>query len=138
MGGPSEQTDDSKNIVLRQEIDCTGSAPTFANPPACYRSLSGPKSARSVPVPKNVPENGGVRGSVHGGPSVPGLGECPKSSPKVSSECQEMSRTLRGHSRDTFWTLPSSGPEGPVRHSLRHPLGTLLGHFGPEEPERLL
>ena len=55
-------------------------------------------------VPESVPENGG----------------CPR-------EC------LRGHSRDTFWTLQSPGPEGPrghpVGHSLEHPpfSGTLSG-----------
>ena len=50
---------------------------------------------------------------------------------------------LDTHSRDTFWTLRSPGPEGPrghpVGHSLGHPpfLGTLSGilreHFGPRD-----
>ena len=119
----------------------------------CYRSLSGPsgpKCPRSVP--ESVPENGGCpRECPTGcprGPSGPGL----RSVQKVSRECPRSVRdtflTLRGHSRDTFWTLRSPGPEGPrghpVGHSLGHPpfsgtlSGTLRGHFGPEGPERLL
>ena len=39
----------------------------------------------------------------------------------------KVSRTLRGHSRDTFQTLRSSGrPEGP----WRHPVGHFFGHSG--------
>ena len=76
--------------------------------------------------------------------SVPENGECPKSVPRVSLECQKVSRTLWGHSRDTFWTLRSPGPGGPRRHPVGHSLGhpplsgtlsgTLRGHFGPEGP----
>ena len=48
---------------------------------------------------------------------------------------------LRGHSRDTFWTLWSPGAGGPPRHSLGHldfrghSVGHSPGHFGPEGPE---
>ena len=63
------------------------------------------------------------------GPSGPGL----RSAQKVSRECprsvEKVFQTLRGHSRDTFWTLRSPGPEGPRRHSA----GTL-----PETPRTLL
>ena len=51
----------------------------------------------------------------------------------MSRECPRSVRdtflTLRGHSRDTFWTLQSPGPFGPRRHPLGHPRlsGTLSG-----------
>ena len=65
----------------------------LANPPACYRSLSGPRRARSVPrvSPTVSPQTGGVRGG------------CP------TGCLRRVKKTLRGHSRDTFWTL-RSGP----------------------------
>ena len=54
------------------------------------------------------------------GPSGPGL----RSVQKVSRECprsvKKVSRTLREHSRDTFWTLRSPEPEGPQRHPEGH------------------
>ena len=102
------------------------------DPPACYRSLSGPsgpKCPRSVP--ESVPENGGCpRECPTGcprGPSGPGL----RSVQKVSRECPG---TLSGHFLDTPGTLSGH----PVGHSLGHPpfsgtlSGTLRGHFGPE------
>ena len=120
---------------------CLGWKVHFAIPPACYRSLSGPWGPKCPGVsPRVSPKMGGVRGSVR------------RSVQKVSRECPrsvpDTFLTLRGHSRDTFWTLRSPGPEGPrehpVGHSLGHPpfsgtlSGTLRGHFGPEGPERLL
>ena len=90
---------------------------------------------------RSVPENRGVRRSVRGGvprafgPRAP---ECPKSVPGVSEKCRV---TLRGHSRDTFWTLRSPGPEGllgtPPRTLRRTPRfsgtlrQTLPGTLGP-------
>ena len=42
----------------------------------------------------------------------------------MSRECPRSVRdtflTLRGHSRDTFWTLRSPAPEGPQRHPEGH------------------
>ena len=79
------------------------------------------------------------------GPLWPRPQECPKGVPRVSPECQKGVRTLRRHSRDTFWTLLGPGPQGPPRHSARHSLGHpdfwghslghSGGHFGPEGPE---
>ena len=87
--------------------------------------------ARSVPgvLPRVSPKTGGcLRECPTGcrrGPSGPG----PRSVQKVSRECPRSVRdtflTLRGHSQDTFWTLPrtppvfgdtpgdTSGPKGP-------------------------
>ena len=90
----------------------------------------------------------GVSDGVSGGASPGNFGprppECPKSVPRVSVECQKGVRTLRGHSRDTFWTLRSAGPEGlsghPPGHSVRHPdfrghsVGHSRGHSGPKGP----
>ena len=57
---------------------------------------------------------------------------------------RKVSRTLRGHSRDTFWTLRSPGPEGPwghpPGHSVEHPdfrghsVRHSRGHSGPKGP----
>ena len=48
------------------------------------------------------------------------LGKCPQSVPEsvpehggCPREYQKVSRTLWGHSRDTFWTLRNPGPKGP-------------------------
>ena len=64
------------------------------------------------------------------GPSGPGL----RSVQKVSRECPRSVRdtflTLRGHSRDTFWTLRSPRPEGPQRH----PEGHFWDTSGPKGP----
>ena len=91
-----------------------------ATPPTCYRSLLGP-SARSVP---------GVFSGCLWGPSGPGL----RSVQRLSQECRrsvkKVSRTLRGHSRDTFWTLQRPGPEGPQRH----PEGHFRDTSGPKGP----
>ena len=66
------------------------------------------------------------------GPSGPGL----RSVQKVSRECprsvKKVSRTLRGHSRVTFWTLRRPGPEGPQRHPEGHSRDT-LGPKGPRD-----
>ena len=79
--------------------------------------------ARSVP---------GVSVGVFLGPSAPGL----RSVQRVSWECprsvKKVSRTLRGHSRDTFWTLRSPGPEGPQRHLEGHSWDT-SGPKGPRD-----
>ena len=79
------------------------------------------------------------------GPFWPRAPECPKTVPTVSPGCQEGVRTLRGHSRDTFWTLRSPGQEGPLTHAVGHSVGyppfsgtPCRGHFGPKGPERLL
>ena len=76
-----------------------------------------------------------VFGGVSQGPF--GLG------PRVSKRCPESVfgvskgvRTLRRHSRDTFWTLWGPGPREPPRHSPEHFLGHpdfgehSLGHSG--------
>ena len=85
------------------------------------------------------PKMGGVRGGVRrGAPGAlrgPGSGvskKCPESVPGVSGT---PFLTLRGHSRDTFWTLrsPAEGPRGhPVGHSLDTPhfRGHSWGHSG--------
>ena len=102
--------------------------------------------SRECPRKRGVSE--GVSDGVSPGPFGPRTPECPKSDPRVSPECQRGVRTLRGHSRDTFWTLRSPGPEEPWRHPVGHSLGhppfagtlsgTLREHFGPKGPERLL
>ena len=66
------------------------------------------------------------------GPSRPHAPEYPKSVPRVSPECQKGGRTLRGHSRDTFWTRWSPRPEGPQRHPEGHSRDT-LGPKGPRD-----
>ena len=77
--------------------------------------------ARSVPgvSPRVSPENGGCPRECPTG-CPPRAPERPKSVPRVSRSVKKVSRTLRGHSRGTFWTLRSPGPEGP-RGSLGHP-----------------
>ena len=74
----------------------------FANPPACYRSLSGPSGPK---CPGSVPQ--GVLGPNLSGPGL-------RSVQKVSRECPrsvlDTFLTLRGHSQDTFGTLRSPGP----------------------------
>ena len=94
------------------------------NPPACYKSLSGPLGPKCP---------GSVLG-VSLGPFGPRAPECPKSVPRVSRECQKGVRTLRGHSRDTVGTLfgysgargqkgpRDTGPQGP-RDSCSRPAG---------------
>ena len=76
----------------------------FANPPAYYRSLSGPSAPtcpQSVPrvSPGGSPKTGGVRRSVQRGVSEafgPRAPECPESVPRMSPECQKVSRTISG------------------------------------------
>ena len=71
--------------------------------------------ARSVPgvSPRVSPKIGGVRRSVRRG--VPGALRAADSG--VSKKCPEsvkkVSRTLRGHSRDTFWTPRRTLPRTP-------------------------
>ena len=92
---------------------------SLANPLACYRSLSGPSGPKCPPecprqCPRECPRkwrvSEGMSDGVSRGPSGPGL----RSVQKVSRECprsvKKLSRTLRGHSWDTFWTLWSQGP----------------------------
>ena len=95
----------------------------FATPPACYRSLSGPKCPGSVPR--------GVSGALR----APGSGvskKCPQSVPRVSKTCPNTPGTLSGHSGDTFWTLRSPGPKGPQRHPEGHSRDT-SGPKGPRD-----
>ena len=115
---------------------------TIANPPGLLQESLGP--FRPEVSPRASLKTGGVRESVQRGVAValraPGF--------RVSAKCPESAPGVFGtpfwHSRDTFWTLQSPGPEAvqrhPVGHSLAHPpfSGTLQGHFGPEGPERLL
>ena len=99
------------------------------------RALRGPKCPGECPqeCPRKRGVSDGVSDGVSLGPFGPQAPECPKSVPRVSPECLgHLSQTLRGHSRDTFWTLRSPGPEGPQRHpghSVGHPpfSGTLSG-----------
>ena len=115
---------------------------SIATPSTCYKSLSGPsgpKCPRGCPRKRGCPREcptGCPRGPL--GPLGPGVSnKCPRSVKKVSG-------TLRGHSRDTFWTLRSPGPKGPrgdpVGHSLGHPRfrGHPRGHsrdtLGPKGP----
>ena len=99
------------------------------DPPACYRGLPGPSGPKCLrECPWECPRKPGcLRGCLTEcltecvrGPSGPGL----HSVQKVSRECprsiEKVFQTLRGHSRDTFWTLQSPGPEGLQRHSVRH------------------
>ena len=104
-------------------------SPRGLQPPRPATGVSRALRARSVP---------GVSLGVSLGPFEPRAPECPKSVPRVSPECQKGVPTLQGHSRDTFWTLRSPGPEGPERTPRGTPRGTLPGHSGPEGPERLL
>ena len=64
------------------------------------------------------------------GPRAP---ECPKSVPRVSRGVKKVSWTLRGHSRDTFWTLRSPAPEG-RRDTPRDNPGTLRARRARETP----
>ena len=110
------------------------------------------RALRARSVPGSVPENGGCPTEYPQGcfrdPSGHGLRSVQKVSREFPWSVQKLSRTLRGHSQDTFWTLRSPWPEGswrhPVGHSVGHPSfsGTLLGnspgHFRPEGPEGLL
>ena len=65
--------------------------------------------------------------------SGPGL----RSVQKVSRECprsvRKVFRTLRGHSRDSFWTLRRPGPEAPQKHPKDTP-GTLRARRARETP----
>ena len=105
----------------------------------------------SQECPRECPRKRGVRASVRRGVSGslwPRLWIVQKVSRECPRSVKQVSRTLRGHSRDTFWTIQSPGPKGnrrhPVGHSLGHPRfsgtlsGALLRHFGPEGPKRLL
>ena len=56
--------------------------------------------------------------------------ECPKSVPGVSGHLSDAPGTLSGH----FLDIPEPG----ARRAPETPRGTLLGHFRPEGPERLL
>ena len=47
------------------------------------------------------------------GPFAPRPPECPKGVPRVAPECPGTFLTLRGHSRNTFWTLRARGAKGP-------------------------
>ena len=88
----------------------------IANTPTSYRSLSGPSGPKCPgKCPRECPRKRGCQRECLQGPSGPGLQsvqkfKCPKSVPGV---VKKESRTLWGHSRDSFWTLQSPGPEGP-------------------------
>ena len=85
----------------------------------------GPEVSRGVSqgVSPKIGVSERVSWGVSRGPFGPRAQECPKGVPRVSPECQKGVRTLRRHSRDTFWTLWGPGPEGPLRHSPGHSLG---------------
>ena len=90
---------------------------SFATPPACYRSLSGPSGGRSVPgVSLGV--------SVSLRPFGPRAPECLNSFPSVPG----VFGTPFWHSGDTLGTLfghsGAQGPKGP-RNTLRDTPGTL-------------
>ena len=79
-----------------------------SSPTACYRTLSGPSGARSVP--ESLPENGGVRGSVLRSVSLRSV--------------QDVSQEVARDPRDTPWDTPLT----PV---LGDTLGETLGQMGP-------
>ena len=104
-------------------------------PPRPATGPSGPKCPWSVP--ESVPENGGCLRECPTGCLWGNSGPRLRSVQKVSRECprsvKKVSRTLRGHSQDTFWTLRSPGnrrvPETPRRTLPRTPpvFGDTLG-----------
>ena len=93
------------------------------NPPGLLQESLGPFGPE---VPRECP--GSVPRGVSGALRAPGSG--------VSKKCPRSVRdtflTLRGHSRDTFWTLWSPGPEGPQRHPEGHSRDT-SGAKGPRD-----
>ena len=102
------------------------------------------QSVPGVPPKASIPENGVVRGNVPRGVSG-ALLALQKVSRGYLQSVPDTFLTLQGHSRDTFWTLRSPGPEAPRRHPVGHSLGhprfsgTLSGTlFGTLRPERLL
>ena len=123
----------------------------LATPPTCYRSLSGPSRLKCPEsVPEGVPENGGCPRecpkACPWGPLGPGL----RSVQKVSQECPrsvpDTFLTLRGHSRDTFWTLRSPRRKGPRdtpsdtpsnTHVFKNAFGDTLGTLRAQRPERV-
>ena len=95
---------------------------TELQPPRPATGVSRALRARSVP---------GVFCQGVLGPFEPRL----RSVQKVSPECPECPDTflaLRGHSRETFWTLRSPRPEGPQRHPEGHSR-TTSGPKGPRD-----
>ena len=84
--------------------------------PFLHQPLQTPRPATGVSRARSVPR---VSFGVSLGPFGPGLQSVQKVS-RVSLECQKGTRTLRGHSQDTFWTLQRSGPEGPQKHPEAH------------------
>ena len=64
-------------------------------------------------VSDGVCECEGVSGAVSPRPFGPRPPECPKSVLRVSRSVRHTNFDTPGHSRDTFWTLRSLGPEGP-------------------------
>ena len=93
--------------------------------PDQYRSLSSPSGP-------SVPENGGVRGSVPGLSQGPGLRSVQTVSRERPRGVKKVSRTLRGHTHDTSWTLPQTPPFSGTLS------GTLPRTLRPKGPDRLL
>ena len=103
------------HAAARDSSDMLRTDTSLANPPAGYRSLSGP-SARSVP---------GVSLGVSLGPFGPRALECPKSVLRVSPQCPgHLFDTPGTLSRQRVWTLQSPGREG-----SRDTRETLRAHF---------
>ena len=112
----------------------------------CFTSPKGPHLVQSgtlglrhrrppTGVSPKVGVSDGVSGGVSPGPFGPRAPECPKTVPRVSPEYQKVSRTLRGHSRDTFWTPPPTLRRTPrFSGTLRQTLQESLGPFARETP----
>ena len=90
---------------------------SFANPPACYRSLSGPSCPK---CPRSVPR---VSVGVSLGPFGPRAPECPK---RCSGHSGETLGTRFGHSG-------AQGPQGP-RDTPKDTPGTLQARRARETP----
>ena len=108
-------------VMLNRCVRAHYDRPSVAIPPACYRSPSGP--SKSPPeCPRECPRKWGVSEGVSDGVSK----KCPQSVKKVS-------RTLWGHSRDSFLDTPEPGalraPGTPRRTLPRTPpiFGDTLG-----------
>ena len=102
---------------------CRNSKSCFAKPPGLLQESLGPFGPE---VSRECPSG------CLWCPSGPGL----RSVQKVSRECPRSVRdtflTLRGRSRDTFWTLRSPGSEGPQKHPEEHSRDT-SGPKGPRD-----
>ena len=112
-------------------------ASLICDPAGLLQESLGPEV--SPECPRECPRKWGVSEGVSDGVSLGPFGPGLRSVQKVSRECPRSVRdtflTLRGHSRDTFWTLrrtlprrppifgDTSGPKGP-RDSCSRPAGS--------------